>query len=161
MQEVQEPFPETGYKIKPALRNILSFELKCIIYFLVFVLFLWSSVAEMTIVMRGSPAGGDTPQDGQQHSGNPVVVPPVPVTGTVQPVPPVQPQQPGAQQGEENGQGDVNIEQGEDTEPDFPLQELARLDEMINRPRWVVPVLPKGELEILLDASIKLCREGV
>jgi len=31
---------------------------------------------------------------------------------------------------------------------------------MINRPRWVVPVLPKGELEVLLEASIKLCRAG-
>lgn len=42
----------------------------------------------------------------------------------------------------------------------FPLAELSKLDEMINRPRWVVPVLPKGELEVLLEASIKLCRAG-
>ncbi|CAH3106557.1 unnamed protein product [Porites lobata] len=40
----------------------------------------------------------------------------------------------------------------------FPITELSKLDEMINRPRWVVPVLPKGELEVLLEASIKLCR---
>ncbi|KAK3733916.1 hypothetical protein QZH41_000977 [Actinostola sp. cb2023] len=45
-------------------------------------------------------------------------------------------------------------------EPNFPIAELARLDEMINRQRWVVPVLPKGELEVLLEASIKLCRAG-
>lgn len=43
----------------------------------------------------------------------------------------------------------------------FPLSELSKLDEMINRPRWVVPVLPKGELEVLLEASIKLCRAGL
>lgn len=43
----------------------------------------------------------------------------------------------------------------------FPLAELAKLDEMINRPRWVVPVLPKGELEVLMEASIKLCRAGI
>lgn len=42
----------------------------------------------------------------------------------------------------------------------FPLTELSHLDEMINRPRWVVPVLHKGELEILLDASINLCKKG-
>ena len=42
----------------------------------------------------------------------------------------------------------------------FPLSELSKLDEMINRPRWVVPVLPKGELEVLLEASIRLCRAG-
>lgn len=48
----------------------------------------------------------------------------------------------------------------EEEEEEFPLAELARLDEMINRPRWVVPVLPKGELEVLLEAAIRLCRQG-
>ena len=43
----------------------------------------------------------------------------------------------------------------------FPVEELQRLDEMINRPRWLVPVLPKQELEILLDASIELCKQGL
>ena len=42
----------------------------------------------------------------------------------------------------------------------FPIAELSKLDEMVNRPRWVVPVLPKGELEVLLEASIKLSRAG-
>ncbi len=40
----------------------------------------------------------------------------------------------------------------------FPINDLQRLDEMLNRTRWVVPVLPKNELELLLDASILLCR---
>lgn len=47
-----------------------------------------------------------------------------------------------------------------DQEPEFPHVELAKLDEMINRPRWVVPVLPRGELEVLLEASIKLSKDG-
>lgn len=119
--------------------------------------YLFVSVAEMTIVMRGSPAGGDSPQDAQQQGANPASAPAAPVTAP-QPVPPTQQQGP-AQQAEENGQGDVSMEP-EDGEPEFPIQELARLDEMINRPRWVVPVLPNGELEILLNASIKLCKEG-
>lgn len=46
-------------------------------------------------------------------------------------------------------------------EPYFPVSELARLEEMISRTRWVVPVLPKCELEILLDASINLCKQGL
>lgn len=46
-------------------------------------------------------------------------------------------------------------------EPYFPVTELARLEEMISRTRWVVPVLPKCELEILLDASINLCKRGL
>lgn len=45
-------------------------------------------------------------------------------------------------------------------EPDFPITALARLDEMIHRQRWVVPVLPKCELELLLEASIDLCTRG-
>lgn len=66
-----------------------------------------------------------------------------------------------AAQGDETGQGDTNMEELEEgQEPDFPLNELAKLDEMINRPRWVVPVLPKGELEVLLDASIDLCKRS-
>ena len=64
-------------------------------------------------------------------------------------------------QGDETGQGDTNMEELEEgLEPDFPHTELAKLDEMINRPRWVVPVLPKGELEVLLDASIDLCKKS-
>ena len=108
----------------------------------------------MTIVMRGSPAGGDTSQKPPENPQPQQVPPPagMPVTDppTVSPV----------VQGDENGQGDIVVEGGEESEPDFPIQELARLDEMINRPRWVVPVLPKGELEVLLDAAIKMCKEG-
>jgi ubiquitin carboxyl-terminal hydrolase 9/24 len=115
----------------------------------------------MTIVMRGSPAAGDSSVDPQQPGPNPAGtgIPATPVS-SLQAVPPLA--QPGvpSQQGDESGQGDVNMEHGEDGEPDFPVQELSRLDEMINRPRWVVPVLPNGELEILLNASIKLCKEG-
>lgn len=32
---------------------------------------------------------------------------------------------------------------------------------MINRPRWVVPVLPKGELEVLLEAAIDLSKKAL
>ncbi|KAL8574498.1 putative ubiquitin carboxyl-terminal hydrolase FAF-X [Nucella lapillus] len=64
---------------------------------------------------------------------------------------------------EEGGAGDgadFAIQANPDQEPPFPLTELSKLDEMINRPRWVVPVLPGGELEVLLKASIKLCEHG-
>jgi hypothetical protein len=43
----------------------------------------------------------------------------------------------------------------------FPAEELQRLDEMINKTRWIVPVLAKQELEILLDSAITLCKEGL
>ena len=42
----------------------------------------------------------------------------------------------------------------------FPLEHLAKLDDQLNRPKWVVPVRPDDDLERLLKASIKLCREG-
>ena len=54
----------------------------------------------------------------------------------------------------------VGEELAEGQEPEFPHEALAKLDEMISRPRWVVPVLPKGELEILLDAAIALAKKG-
>ncbi|XP_064082430.1 probable ubiquitin carboxyl-terminal hydrolase FAF-X isoform X2 [Macrobrachium nipponense] len=57
--------------------------------------------------------------------------------------------------------GDGEGEEIAGGEPDFPLAALARLDEMIHRQRWVVPVLPKCELEILLEASIDLCTRGL
>ncbi|XP_054272313.1 probable ubiquitin carboxyl-terminal hydrolase FAF-X isoform X2 [Macrosteles quadrilineatus] len=34
------------------------------------------------------------------------------------------------------------------------------LDEKISSPRWVVPVLPEQELEVLMQAAINLCRTG-
>lgn len=43
----------------------------------------------------------------------------------------------------------------------FPEAEMARLDEMISNPRWVVPVLPGGQLEVLLEAAINLARNGL
>ena len=43
----------------------------------------------------------------------------------------------------------------------FPVQKLNKLDELINNPRWVIPVLPKAELEVLLEASIELAEAGI
>ena len=45
-------------------------------------------------------------------------------------------------------------------EPPFPIGALEALDEQLNRLRWVVPVLPRSDLEQLLRAAIKLCRDG-
>jgi len=43
----------------------------------------------------------------------------------------------------------------------FPVAKLTKLDELISNPRWVIPVLPGGELELLLEHSIELCKRGV
>ena len=43
---------------------------------------------------------------------------------------------------------------------DFPQDHLARLDEQLSRPKWVVPVRHDDDLERLLRASIRLCRES-
>ena len=40
----------------------------------------------------------------------------------------------------------------------FPVQKLSKLEELISNPRWVIPVLPKAELEVLLDYSIQLAK---
>ena len=55
------------------------------------------------------------------------------------------------------------VEKPADVQPpeeDFPLTLLARLDEQLGRPKWVVPVRPKDELEMLIRAAIRLSNEG-
>ncbi|XP_066261614.1 ubiquitin carboxyl-terminal hydrolase 9X [Euwallacea similis] len=46
-------------------------------------------------------------------------------------------------------------------EPDFPKDKLATLEDKISNLRWVVPVLPDQELEILLKASIELAKKNL
>lgn len=42
----------------------------------------------------------------------------------------------------------------------FSIDKLNKLEDMINRDRWVIPVLPKHELETLLIESIDLAKQG-
>ncbi|MGH0135317.1 UNVERIFIED_CONTAM: hypothetical protein FKN15_029066 [Acipenser sinensis] len=109
----------------------------------------------MTATTRGSPVGGNDSQ-GQAPDGQ--SQPPLPQNQTSSPNSsnensPVSPP-------DEQGQGD-GPPQLEEEEPAFPHTDLAKLDDMINRPRWVVPVLPKGELEVLLEAAIDLGKKGL
>lgn len=111
----------------------------------------------MTIVMKGGQSGGDAPQDAPPHQETTQVPPSTPQNNTGPPA------SGSVVMTDEVAPADVSIdlvEMKDDQEPDFPMVELGRLDEMINRPRWVVPVLPNGELEVLLEAAIKLCKEG-
>ena len=48
----------------------------------------------------------------------------------------------------------------ENGDPVFPHDLLAKLDEMVNKPKWIIPVLPKAELELLMDVTIKLAKKG-
>ena len=43
----------------------------------------------------------------------------------------------------------------------FPVAKLNKLDELISNPRWVIPVLPAGELEVLLEYSRELSKRKV
>ena len=54
------------------------------------------------------------------------------------------------------------MEEGRVADPDveFPTNHLARLDEQLGRPKWVVPVRRDDDLERLLRASIALCKHG-
>ncbi|KAI2660738.1 putative ubiquitin carboxyl-terminal hydrolase FAF-X [Labeo rohita] len=112
-------------------------------------------VSSMTATTRGSPVGGN---DGQGQAPDGQSQPPLPQNQTSSPNSsnensPVSPP-------DDQGQGDSPTPL-EEEEPAFPHTELAKLDDMINRPRWVVPVLPKGELEVLLEAAIDLCKKGL
>ncbi|KAL1497662.1 hypothetical protein ABEB36_008585 [Hypothenemus hampei] len=59
--------------------------------------------------------------------------------------------------------GSSNIEEEDDNnaEPDFPKDKLVSLEEKISNLRWVVPVLPEQELEVLLKASIDLAKRNL
>uniref|UniRef100_A0A671Y2Y2 ubiquitinyl hydrolase 1 n=1 Tax=Sparus aurata TaxID=8175 RepID=A0A671Y2Y2_SPAAU len=113
----------------------------------------------MTATTRGSPVGGNDSQgQGQGQAPDAQSQPPLPQNQTSSPNSsnensPVSPP-------DEQGQGD-GPPQLEEEEPAFPHTDLAKLDDMINRPRWVVPVLPKGELEVLLEAAIDLSKKGL
>ncbi|XP_065840866.1 ubiquitin carboxyl-terminal hydrolase 9X-like [Oscarella lobularis] len=43
----------------------------------------------------------------------------------------------------------------------FPVKLLQKLDDSLNRTKWIVPVTPRGDLEVLLLASIGLCKRGL
>ncbi|XP_026874273.2 probable ubiquitin carboxyl-terminal hydrolase FAF-X isoform X1 [Electrophorus electricus] len=111
----------------------------------------------MTATTRGSPVGGSDSQ-GQSQAPDGQSQPLLPPNQTPSPsssneTSPLSP-------AEEQGQCDAPSAQ-EEEEPSFPHTDLAKLDDMINRPRWVVPVLPKGELEVLLEAAIDLSKKGL
>lgn len=42
----------------------------------------------------------------------------------------------------------------------FPLNDLIKLEEQLNQTRWVVPVLPDGELIKCLRASVRLASQS-
>uniref|UniRef100_A0AAY4DML6 ubiquitinyl hydrolase 1 n=1 Tax=Denticeps clupeoides TaxID=299321 RepID=A0AAY4DML6_9TELE len=112
----------------------------------------------MTATTRGSPVGGSESQgqsqapDGQGQTSLPQTQTPSPNSSNeTSPVSPA----------EHQAQGDAAPQMEEEEEPAFPHADLAKLDDMINRPRWVVPVLPKGELEVLLEAAIDLSKKGL
>ncbi|XP_071839115.1 ubiquitin carboxyl-terminal hydrolase 9X-like isoform X3 [Apostichopus japonicus] len=94
----------------------------------------------MTVETKTGPVSGETTPD----------KPTVPAEPTEEDIT----QEEGIQDGEAGEENDSN-------EVEFPLDALSRLDTMINKPRWIIPVLPKGELEVLLEASIELCKKGL
>ncbi|XP_046668911.1 probable ubiquitin carboxyl-terminal hydrolase FAF-X isoform X3 [Homalodisca vitripennis] len=120
----------------------------------------------MTIATRGQGFPIDPPPDGQNNVQ----------TGTQQLLfsPPGLSLQlnensvPGGVEGEVEGEAPVTEDKKEPCtepycscqEPDFPHAKLAMLDEKISSPRWVVPVLPEQELEVLMQAAINLCKTG-
>ncbi|CAF1148229.1 unnamed protein product [Rotaria sordida] len=63
----------------------------------------------------------------------------------------------------ENEEDDIEDEKAydENGEPKFPVDDLLKLEEQVNRVRWIVPVLPDGELIRCLRAAICLAREKI
>ncbi|CAF1165958.1 unnamed protein product [Adineta steineri] len=63
----------------------------------------------------------------------------------------------------ENDVEDVEDENvlDENGEPKFPVDDLAKLEEQVNRVRWIVPVLADGELIKCLRAALRLARAKI
>ncbi|XP_034042039.1 ubiquitin specific peptidase 9 [Thalassophryne amazonica] len=111
----------------------------------------------MTATTRGSPVGGNDSQ-GQGQAPDPQSQPPLPQNQTSSPNSSNENSPVSPPDDQVHGDGTSQLEE---EEPAFPHTDLAKLDDMINRPRWVVPVLPKGELEVLLEAAIDLSKKGL
>ncbi|CAF3635592.1 unnamed protein product [Rotaria socialis] len=56
---------------------------------------------------------------------------------------------------------EVEITYDEHGEPKFPLDDLLKLEEQVGRVRWIVPVLPSGELIKCLRTAVCLAREKI
>ena len=48
----------------------------------------------------------------------------------------------------------------ENGQPIFPTDDLAKLEEQVNRIRWTIPVLSDGELIKCLRAAVRLARKS-
>ncbi len=57
-------------------------------------------------------------------------------------------------------QTDDNDVYDENGQIKFPLNDLIKLEEQLNQTRWVVPVLPDGELIKCLRASVRLAAQS-
>lgn len=110
----------------------------------------------MTVSVKGGGQGEQTPPNPPATTTPKNAEPNAPATSAEEQ--PSNDNEQAQQDNETSENSDLLLPSGE---PVFPVAELAKLDEMINRQRWVVPVLPKGELEVLLEASIKLCKAGM
>jgi ubiquitin carboxyl-terminal hydrolase 9/24 len=109
----------------------------------------------MTVSVKGGGQGEQTPPNPPATTPKNAEPNPPATSGTDQPSNVIESAQ---QDNEPAEESELLLPSGE---PIFPVAELTKLDEMINRQRWVVPVLPKGELEVLLEAAIKLCKAGM
>ncbi|XP_056292255.1 probable ubiquitin carboxyl-terminal hydrolase FAF-X isoform X5 [Pseudoliparis swirei] len=110
----------------------------------------------MTATTRGSPVGGNDSQ-GQGQAPDAQSQPPLSQNQISSPNSSNENSPVSPPDEQSHGDGPPQLEE----EPAFPHTDLAKLDDMINRPRWVVPVLPKGELEVLLEAAIDLSKKGL
>lgn len=120
--------------------------------------------SEMTVSGPNSRSDGEEGGSPNRNRTNtsPNTVPPPTVSPTSQPQPqPQQQQQRRRISSTEASDSVATVGDAEALIENFPLAKLQKLDELISNPRWVIPVLPKGELEVLLEYSIKLTKSGV
>jgi ubiquitin carboxyl-terminal hydrolase 9/24 len=111
------------------------------------------------MTVSGPSSRSDGEEGGSPNRNVVVTNPGSPQPNTVQP-PTVSPNSQQRRQVPPTEASDCTLVDTDTLIENFPLAKLQKLDELISNPRWVIPVLPKGELEVLLDYSIRLTRAG-
>jgi ubiquitin carboxyl-terminal hydrolase 9/24 len=90
-------------------------------------------------------------QQQQQQQQSP---PPDYISSTIQEI------DPSDDEDDEQSQTDENSIYDENGQIKFPLNDLIKLEEQLNQTRWVVPVLPDGELIKCLRAAVRLAAQS-
>jgi hypothetical protein len=105
-------------------------------------------------LIDGTTDSLDSNEQQQQQQQQQQSPPPDYISSTIQEI------DPSDDEDDEQSQTDENNIYDENGQIKFPLNDLIKLEEQLNQTRWVVPVLPDGELIKCLRAAVRLAAQS-